>query len=121
MTERIRVLIADDHPVVRQGMNLFLETQPDIEVVALAENGLRAVQLTEEFLPDVVLMDLNMPELNGIEATKRIRADSPHTQVVVLTSHVDSRDPRCATGHAGRLYRRLANRRRQTRARRHVH
>jgi two-component system, NarL family, response regulator LiaR len=88
-SERIRVLIADDHPVVRQGMNLFLGTQPDIEVVALAENGLQAVQLVEEFLPDVVLMDLNMPEQNGIEATKRIRAHSPHTQVVVLTSHVE--------------------------------
>jgi two-component system, NarL family, response regulator LiaR len=89
MTERIRVLIADDHPVVRQGMNLFLGTQADIEVIALAENGLQAVQLVEEFLPDVVLMDLNMPELSGIEATKRIRSHSPHTQVVVLTSHIE--------------------------------
>jgi two-component system, NarL family, response regulator LiaR len=89
MTERIRVLIADDHPVVRQGMNLFLGTQADIEVIALAENGLQAVQLVEELLPDVVLMDLNMPELSGIEATKRIRAHSPHTQVVVLTSHIE--------------------------------
>ena len=61
-TERIRVLIVDDHPVVRRGMNLFLGRQPDIEVVALAENGLQAVQLAEEFLPDVVLMDLNMPD-----------------------------------------------------------
>jgi two-component system, NarL family, response regulator LiaR len=85
--ETIRVLIADDHPVVRQGMMLFLSTQEGVEIVALAETGLQAVQMVEEHLPDVVLMDLNMPELNGIEATKQIRQKSPHTQVVVLTSH----------------------------------
>jgi NarL family two-component system response regulator LiaR len=86
-TEKIRVLIADDHPVVRQGMMLFLGTQEGVEIVGLAETGAQAVKMVEEHVPDVVLMDLNMPELNGIEATRQIRQKSPHTQVVVLTSH----------------------------------
>ena len=89
MPETIRVLIADDHPVVRQGMALLLGTQPDLEVVALAENGRQAIEHCEKHLPDVVLMDLNMPETDGITATKGIRMHSPHTQVIVLTSHLE--------------------------------
>ena len=86
-SETIRVLIADDHPVVRHGMQMLLETQDNIEVIGLADNGQKAVEMSETLVPDVVLMDLNMPNLNGIEATKQIRTVSPHTQVVVLTSH----------------------------------
>lgn len=86
-TEEITILIADDHIVVRHGVRAFLETQPGFRVVAEAANGKKAVQLAAEYVPDVVLLDLNMPELDGIEATRQIRQVSPHTQVVVLTSY----------------------------------
>lgn len=85
--EEISILIADDHAVVRHGMRAFLETQPGFRVVAEAANGKQAVQMAAEHVPDVVLLDLNMPELDGIEATRLIRQASPHTQVVVLTSY----------------------------------
>ena len=87
MIEKIEVLIADDHPIVRQGMEMLLDIQDDIEVVGVAENGQEAVAFVENHPPDVVLMDLNMPQLNGIDATKQIRALSPHTKIIVLTSH----------------------------------
>lgn len=83
----ITVLIADDHPIVRQGMQMLLEVQADIAIVGVAENGVAAVELATVQQPDVVLMDINMPELDGIAATRKIRAASPATQVVILTSH----------------------------------
>ncbi len=83
----ISVLIVDDHPVVRQGMEMLLETHEQIEIAGTAENGRLAVQHVEKSPPDVVLMDLNMPVMDGIEATRQIHALSPQTQVVVLTSH----------------------------------
>lgn len=86
-TEIITVLIADDHPVVRNGLQMLLDGQPDMDVIDTVEDGEQAVAAAAESLPDVVLMDVNMPGVDGIEATKRIRALSPHTQVVVLTSH----------------------------------
>ena len=89
MTEQttITVLIADDHPIVRQGMEMLLAVQETIDVVGVVENGAEAVNFIQEQPVDVVLMDLNMPELNGIDATSQIRTLSPSTQVVVLTSH----------------------------------
>ena len=87
MAEQINVLIVDDHPIVRQGMEMLLEIQDDIDVIGVVENGQEAVDFVETQPPDVVLMDLNMPLLNGIEATKKIRVISPHTKVIVLTSH----------------------------------
>ena len=84
--DKIGVLIVDDHPVVRQGLRSLLELQEEIEVLGEATNGLEAVDQTSRVLPDVVLMDLVMPEIDGIEATRRIRAVSPSTQVIVLTS-----------------------------------
>ena len=83
---KIGVLIVDDHAVVRQGLRSLLELHDDIEVLGEATNGLEAVDLTNRSLPDVVLMDLIMPEMDGIEATRKIRAVSPATQVIVLTS-----------------------------------
>ncbi len=87
MTELITVLIVDDHQVVRQGVRTFLEAQPDITVVAEAESGEVAAQLAAEFVPDVVLMDLLMPGMDGITATQQVKRISPRTQVIVLTSH----------------------------------
>lgn len=85
----IRVLIADDHHVVRRGLLFFLKTQKDIEVVGEAKNGVEAVQLVKEVQPDIVLMDLVMPELDGIQATKRIKSLYPTIKVLMLTSFAD--------------------------------
>jgi DNA-binding NarL/FixJ family response regulator len=86
---RIRVILVDDHGVVRRGLRGYLELLDDIEVVGEAENGLRGVELVDELLPDVVLMDLVMPELDGIGAIERIKAAHPEVQVVALTSFIE--------------------------------
>ena len=83
----VSVLIVDDHEVVRRGIRAFLDTVSDIHVVGEAVSGEEAVRMTEEFVPDVVLMDLILPGMGGLEATQRIKESSPHTQVVVLTSY----------------------------------
>ena len=84
--DKIKVLIVDDHAIVRQGLRTFLELQDDIEVVGEAENGAEAVELARQRRPDVVLMDLVMPEMDGIEATRQICALQPGTRVIALTS-----------------------------------
>jgi two-component system response regulator NreC len=86
----IRVLLADDHAMVRKGFRLILEAQPDMEIAGEAGNGRDAVELAEKLHPDVVVMDVAMPELNGIEATRRLAASSPHTRVLALSMHKDS-------------------------------
>ncbi|HKV11270.1 MAG TPA: response regulator transcription factor [Thermoanaerobaculia bacterium] len=86
MSKTIRILLADDHPVVRDGLAAMLATQPDFEVVGEAGNGAEAVAEAARLRPDVVLMDLEMPDLDGIEAIKRLRAADPSVQVVVLTA-----------------------------------
>jgi DNA-binding NarL/FixJ family response regulator len=83
---RVRILIADDHPVVRDGLAAMLATQPDFEVVAMAANGQEAVRLAAERNPDVVLLDLEMPELDGVEALSRMRAASPGVRALVFTA-----------------------------------
>lgn len=87
--EPIRVLIADDHPHFREGLNALLLSAPDIEVVGEAENGERAISLSAKLQPDVVLMDLNMPGVGGIEATRRILHTSPHISVLVISMFED--------------------------------
>ncbi|HET8768380.1 response regulator transcription factor [Phycicoccus sp. M110.8] len=86
---RIRVLIADDHPVFRDGLATLLEPHPDIEVVARAADGAEAVALAAEHRPDVVVMDIQMPEVNGIEATRRVLAADPSIGVLVFTMGED--------------------------------
>jgi DNA-binding NarL/FixJ family response regulator len=87
MSPVVRVVIADDHPVVRAGLRGMLEPEPDIEVVAEAADGQEAVSLVGRFEPEVVLMDLQMPELDGVAATQQIRDRHPETNVLVLTTY----------------------------------
>lgn len=87
MPEQITILIADDHALVRQGVRGFLEALPDLIVVGEADSGEAAIHMAGELAPDVVLMDLVMPGIGGIEATRRIKQVSPHSQVIVLTSY----------------------------------
>src|SRR5512136_1163799 len=82
----ITVMIVDDHEMVRRGAGSYLEAQPDISLVAQAGSGEEAIRLAQEFIPDVVLMDLLMPDMDGIEATRRVKNVSPRTQIVILTS-----------------------------------
>jgi DNA-binding NarL/FixJ family response regulator len=89
VTEPIRVLVADDHPLFRDGLIALLHDEPDTELTGTAATGTEAVDLARETQPDVVVMDLQMPGLNGIEATRRIVADSPHIAVLVLTMFDD--------------------------------
>lgn len=87
MKKSISILIVDDHEVVRNGMRSYLETLPDFTVVGEAASGEEAVTLVSELIPDIVLMDLIMPGMDGIETTRRVKQVSPRTQVVVLTSY----------------------------------
>ena len=89
MQERIRVLIADDHPLFRKGLRGLLDSVTGIEVVGEASSGEEAIALAEEQQPDVILMDIHMPEVNGIEATRRILYTSPSIGVLVLTMYED--------------------------------
>lgn len=86
---KIKVLIADDHHVVRRGLLFFLNTQKDLEVIGEAANGKDAVKLVLELQPDVVLMDLSMPEMDGVEATKAIRENNASVKIIILTSYAD--------------------------------
>jgi len=87
--ERIRVLLADDHMIVREGLRTLLEAEGDFEVVGEAQTGRQAVQLTKKLRPDVVVMDIAMPLLNGLEATRRIVKDVPAARVLILSAHGD--------------------------------
>jgi DNA-binding NarL/FixJ family response regulator len=90
--EDIRILISDDHPVVRTGLRGMISGEPDFEVVGEAENGKEAVALTGELRPNVVLMDLRMPEMDGVTAIERIKEDHPEVQILVLTTYESDAD-----------------------------
>ena len=84
---KIRVLVADDHAIIREGLRVMLGNQPDMEVVGVAANGREAIRLVDKHEPDVAVMDISMPELNGIEAIQQMLPRHPHMQVVVLSIH----------------------------------
>jgi len=88
--KKIRVLLADHHAVVRQGFRLILESQPDIEIIGEAANGRDAVTMSERLQPDIVVMDVGMTELNGIEATRRLASVAPRCRVLALSMHKDA-------------------------------
>jgi len=87
MTDKISLLITDDHALVRQGIRAFLELQADLTVIGEADSGETAVRMAAELVPDVVLMDLVMPGIGGVEATRQVKQVSPHSQIIVLTSY----------------------------------
>src|SRR5215216_4848066 len=87
MAEAISVLLVDDHSMVRQGVKAFFVTQPDISVIGEAGSGEEAVRLAGQHVPDVILMDLIMPNMDGVEATRRVKQVSPRSQIIVLTSY----------------------------------
>lgn len=89
-SKKITILLADDHSVVRQGFRRILESQPDMEIVGEASNGREAIERATTLSPDVVVMDVAMPELNGIEATRRLMESSPRTRVLALSMHKDA-------------------------------
>ena len=90
--ENIRLLIADDHPVVRAGLEGMISKQPDMEVIGEAADGREAVELADKLLPDVILMDLRMPELDGVSAIEEIKVRRPNIQVLVLTTYDSDAD-----------------------------
>lgn len=91
MKMTIRVLLADDHEIFRDGLRTLIEKEAGMEVVAEAENGRKTIKLAEKLTPDVIIMDITMPDLNGIEATRRIITEKPNVKVIALSMHSDRR------------------------------
>jgi len=108
MQRKVTVLLADDHRVVRQGLRALVSGEPDFEVVGEADNGREAVALAKKLLPDVVVMDIAMPLLNGLEATRQIARQMPSTKVLVLSSYGDYVQQLTQAGAAGYLIKQTA-------------
>src|SRR5437016_2689577 len=84
--DKIRILLADDHPILREGLRAVLETQPDFEVIAEAANGIEAVRQALTMQPDILLLDLEMPQLDGVETIRRLRQQQPNSRIIVFTA-----------------------------------
>lgn len=112
MSSRIRVLVADDHDVVAEALCGLLAAQPDVEVIGTARNGREVLERVREHLPSVVLMDIAMPEMNGVEAARRIRSEFPQCRVVILSMHSDAEHVQRAfeAGASGYVLKRTAAR-----------
>ena len=108
--KKLRILLADDHKIVREGLRLLINSQPDMQVVGEAANGREVLLKAGELKPDVVVMDLSMPELNGLQATERLKIERPEMKVVALTAHEDEAYLRqlCKVGAAGYVLKRSA-------------
>ena len=96
MTKPARVLLVDDHALVRSGLRVLLEQLPSVEVVAEAGDGREAVRVVEELRPDLVIMDIQMPELNGLDALERIKRNNPSTRLIILSMHANPENVRQA-------------------------
>jgi two-component system NarL family response regulator len=92
MSEMIRVLVIDDHPMIRAGLSATIEPEPDIKVIASADNGREGVELYRQHQPDVVLMDLKMPEMGGVDAVRAIRVEFPLAKIVILSTYEGDED-----------------------------
>jgi DNA-binding NarL/FixJ family response regulator len=108
--KKLRILLADDHKIVREGLRTLINSQPDMQVVGEAANGREVLVKARELKPDVVVMDLSMPELNGLQATERLKIERPEMKVVALTAHEDEGYLRqlCKVGAAGYVLKRSA-------------
>lgn len=108
--EKLRILLADDHQMLRDGLRLLIDAQPNMRVVGEASNGHEALLKTREVSPDLVVMDLSMPEMNGLEATQRLRAEFPQVRILALTAHEDESylAQLCKAGAAGYVLKRSA-------------
>ena len=86
---KLRIILAEDHETIRDGLKLLVNARSDMEVIGEADNGRKALQLADEFSPDVVVMDISMPELNGLQATKKLKDKCPKVRVLILTRHTE--------------------------------
>ena len=100
----VRILIADDHEIVRRGLISLLQTQPDWEIAGEAVTGREAIDLARQLTPEIAILDIGMPELNGLEAARQIRKESPNTEVLILTMHESEQLIREVLGAGARGY-----------------
>ena len=104
MSKKTKILMVEDHKLMRVGLKSIFEDYPDLEVIAEADNGIDAVKLAKELKPDVILMDIGLPELDGIQATKKIKEFDKNTKIIILTSHSDENEVNNAINAGANAY-----------------